>query len=121
MVEVVNLKLISGEEIISLSKSSTDMVLVLSKPLSFVMQYNPDSNSRGDVAFAPWMIGKDMNTDVPVSKSHILAMCEASAEAKNAYLDAIGYREETVVPTISRRGVASTPIGSHRSAPQASA
>lgn len=125
MVDVVSIKLISGEEIIAIAKNSSDMMLVLGKPLSFVMQYNPENNSRGDVAFAPWMIGKDFEADVPVSKNHIIAMCESSAEARKSYLDAIGYTEETPVMPIASRGGArggavASVMGSHRSAPTAS-
>lgn len=123
MVDVVSIKMISGEEIITIVKSSSDMILVLNNPLSFVMQYNPENNSKGDVAFAPWMIGIEPNSDVPVSKNHILTMCNPSSEARTAYLNAIGYKEDrNVVPMTAKVGRGSkAAIGTHRSAPHASA
>lgn len=119
--EILDIKMISGEEIISMVTNSSDMTVTLSHPLSFVMSYNHDDKTRGDVVFAPWMIGKSMDTDIILSKSHIIAMCKPSDEAKKAYMDATGIAETPVIPVRAPRQISAQAVGSHRSAPSASA
>lgn len=126
MINVMSLKLISGEEIIALVKLTTDMTITITKPLSFVMQYDEQKPTSGNVAFAPWMIGADLDSEYAISKSHILSMNTSTSEAQKSYLEAISYTPpvpETKTQSGARgsRGATATAIGNHRSAPQADA
>lgn len=89
------LKLVTGEEIIARIPEDnypTGAVKV-KNPLAMVMMPSDDGN-QGMVAFAPWMLGVDEDTEIAIEPSKIIALASARVDAASQYSQAVG--EETV-------------------------
>jgi hypothetical protein len=88
--KVIAIKLISGEEIMAKLISTEDKTIILSNPVSYVMNMNPENPEQGEVMFAPWMLGIDMNSSIEINIDHILYFGAANKDASSKYSEAIG-------------------------------
>jgi len=84
--EIVAIKLSSGEEIISKLVRDGNDVVVISKPLTMTLMQVPGQPGQGAVAFVPFMLGVDENTEVHLNRNCIIAMAKAQQAAASGYM-----------------------------------
>jgi len=86
--EIVAIKLVTGEELIATKMSDDDSCLMVSRPLAMVMAENPDNPTQTRVMFTPWMIaaGKDNGS---IKNTHVIAVTAARTDAADQYIQAI--------------------------------
>ena len=107
--KVIAAKLISGEEIMAKLISLDDGIALLNKPVSYVMNMNPDNPEQGEVMFAPWMLGIDMSNSIEIDVKHILYIGAASLDASTKYIEAIGESSTKVeISTNIRENITTT-------------
>lgn len=96
------LKLITGEEIIARIPEDNHPhgSVQVKNPLAMVMMPSDDS-TQGMVAFAPWMLGVDEDTNISIDSSKIIAIAEARVDAASQYSQAVG-EEVQATPRVSQ-------------------
>jgi hypothetical protein len=83
--DIITIKLMSGDEVIGRVLEDTTMHLTISRPLSMVMVNDPRNVSTAMIAFAPFILGADSETPVPIRWDSVVAAVKASAEAARQY------------------------------------
>lgn len=102
---VVSIKLGSGEEIIALLNADLPDLLKIEKPLLMILTEMPNNNSQGGVVFAPFMLGADDDTVMPISKDHIITYFPSPERARTPYAQAIGLSNTPKTPTTSETAI----------------
>lgn len=82
------LKLTTGEEIISFVTEGTNTV-ILKSPLILVMSRDSEK-AQGNIIFAPWLIGSDMESEIEIRKEVVIATVAPNEQAEIAYKQALG-------------------------------
>ncbi len=102
------LKLVTGEEVIA--RVAYDNypagAVRVKNPLAMVMMPSDDGN-QGMVAFAPWMLGVDEDTEIAIEPSKIIALAPARTDAASQYSQAVG-EEHVATPKITQ---VQSPVG----------
>lgn len=84
--EIVTVKLSSGEEIIGKLCSNSSTTVVISKPLTMTLIQVPGQPGQGAVAFVPFMLGINENSEVHLNKQCVIAMAVAQHAAASGYM-----------------------------------
>ncbi len=87
--EIVSIKLITGEEIVTKVVDIRENELIVSYPLITVMTEDPNNPAKTRVMFAPWMVSID-GERVHITKDKIIYVGDSSEEAANSYKTATG-------------------------------
>lgn len=86
------IKFTSGEEIVCNTHgfSSDSKFIKVSNGLTFVMGFNPEYPTQGEVSFSPWLVGSELSSIKDVYVSTIVTIAEPSATVKERYSTALG-------------------------------
>ena len=85
---IVALKLVTGEEIIATFVELDGGVLKVKSPLAMVMAENPDNPTQTRVMFTPWMVAASVTT-FEIREQFIVSLVEAREDAASQYEQAI--------------------------------
>lgn len=87
-------KFITGEEVICKKINETASTLIIKTPLTFVMAFNPEYPTQGEVSFTPWLVGSDFFTEHTVNRNCIITITIPSSTVNEKY--------DTALNTITR-------------------
>ena len=85
---IVALKLVTGEEIIAKFVEMENGILKVKSPLSMVMAENPDNPTQTRVMFTPWMVAARVTT-FEIREQFIVSLVEAREDAAIQYNQAV--------------------------------
>lgn len=77
--DVVSLKLTTGEEVIGRFDSENDSIIILNKPLSFVM-------AEQGLSLGPFMISANKDDKITISKLTVIAIIKTNELIAKQYL-----------------------------------
>jgi hypothetical protein len=89
-VEIMAIKLVTGEEIIACVKPVDGNTLEIMRPLTLVMTLPRPGEDQGQVAFAPWMLGLDSDHALRLPLTSIIYFGKAREDAAQEYISATG-------------------------------
>ena len=85
------IKFNSGEEIVCKTHGFTeDKKIIVSYGLTFVMGFNPEKPTQGEVSFSPWLVGAPLDQKNNVNISSTVTITVPSDVVKERYETAIG-------------------------------
>lgn len=88
------IKFITGEEVICKKIEDSGITIKIQSPLTFVMAFNPEYPTQGEVSFTPWLVGSDFFTVHTVNKNSTITITEPSETVNTKY--------DTALNTITR-------------------
>lgn len=97
--KIIIIKLISGEEIVCNKIKENDNGYEVVYPLSFVMAYNPEYPTQGEVSFSPWLVGSTLSDTHTISKNSIIAIVNPSSVVEEKYKTALGITGASQAPS----------------------
>lgn len=89
---IVIIKFITGEEVIckkvNLQGQSSD-TLCITTALTFVMGFNPEYPTQGEVSFSPWLVGASLTEKHTVNKNTIITITKPAENVELKYKTAL--------------------------------
>ncbi|AXH72783.1 MAG: Sm-like domain protein [Caudoviricetes sp.] len=85
----VIIKFITGEEVICKQISRENSCICIQSPLTFVMAFNPEYPTQGEVSFTPWLVGTDFFTNHTINISSTITITTPSEVVNTKYNNAI--------------------------------
>ena len=86
------IKFITGEEVICKKvndQTQSSDTLCITTALTFVMGFNPEYPTQGEVSFSPWLVGASLTEKHIINKSAIITITKPAENVETKYNTAL--------------------------------